>query len=125
MRLSASRHAVKIRMQKSVLLQLSATIVAAIIASALFGPGGALSAGLAGLACVIPTWLFALKLGAMARRRTVTVTAFVVGELIKVSSIVGLLMLTLLVYPNVHWGALLIGIVLTLKANLFAFLIKN
>ena len=112
-------------MLKSVLLQFSTTIIAAIIASAFFGVRGALSAGFAGLACVVPAWFFALKLSALAQRQKVTVAAFVVGELIKVSSIVGLLILTVLLYPDVHWGALIIGIVLTLKANLFAFLVKN
>ncbi|APR02994.1 ATP synthase protein I [Thauera chlorobenzoica] len=51
--------------------------------------------------------------------------AFVAGELIKLASIVGLLGLVLVLYPDVHWGALLIGLILALKANLFAFLVKT
>ncbi len=51
--------------------------------------------------------------------------AFVAGELIKVASIVGLLVLVWALYPQLHWGAMLIGLILALKANLFAFLVKT
>jgi len=44
---------------------------------------------------------------------------------LKVSSIVGLLALGVALYPDVHWGALLIALILALKANLFAFLVKT
>ena len=29
------------------------------------------------------------------------------------------------VYPDLHWGGMLIGLILALKANLFAFLVKT
>lgn len=113
-------------MLKAVLLQLGATLLAVAISGALFGMRGALSAAGGGLACVLPSWLFAVRLAAMARRTgTATVTAFVAGEFIKLASIVGLLVLVWAVYPDLHWGALLIGLILALKANLFAFLVKT
>ncbi len=113
-------------MLKAVLLQLGATLLATAIAAVFFGLRGAISAALGGLSVVIPSWMFALRLAVLARRGASThVTAFVVGELVKVASIVGLLVLVLLLYPDVHWGALLIALILALKANLFAFLVKT
>ena len=52
-------------------------------------------------------------------------TAFVAGEFIKIASIVGLLVLVWAVYPDLHWGGMLVGLILALKANLFAFLVKT
>ena len=52
-------------------------------------------------------------------------TAFVVGEFFKIASIVGLLALVWALYPQLHWGGMLIGLILALKANLFAFLVKT
>jgi ATP synthase protein I len=113
-------------MLKAVLLQLGATLLATAIAAVFFGLRGAVSAAIGGLSVVIPSGLFALRLVVLARRQAAThVTAFVVGELLKVASIVGLLVLGLALYPDVHWGALLIALILALKANLFAFLVKT
>jgi ATP synthase protein I len=113
-------------MLKAVLLQLGATLLATAIAAVFFGLRGAVSAALGGLSVVIPSGLFALHLVVLARRQAAThVTVFVVGELLKVASIVGLLVLGLALYPDVHWGALLIALILALKANLFAFLVKT
>ncbi|HRP24183.1 ATP synthase subunit I [Thauera sp.] len=113
-------------MLKAVIMQFVATLLAALISAALFGVPGAISAAAAGLACVLPSWMFAMRLAAMTRRTgTATVTAFVAGEFIKVASIVGLLVLVWAVYPDLHWGGMLIGLILALKANLFAFLVKT
>ena len=113
-------------MLKMVFLQLGATIAATAIAAVFFGPAGALSAVLGGLACVLPSGLFALRLHLVAKRGgSGHVTAFFVGEFLKIASIVGLLVLVGLFYEDVHWGALFIGLILALKANLFAFLVKT
>ncbi|WP_341646566.1 ATP synthase subunit I [Thauera sp. SDU_THAU2] len=113
-------------MLKAVLLQLCATILAVAVSAALFGARGAISAAGGGLACVLPSWMFAVRLAAISRKAgTASVTAFVVGELVKVASIVGLLVLVWALYPQLHWGAMLIGLILALKANLFAFLVKT
>lgn len=112
-------------MLKTVLLQLGASLVATAIAAVFFGLSGAVSAAYGALACVLPSLMFALRLGVLAKRQNATVTAFVVGEFIKIASIVGLLVLFPVLYPEVHWGALLIGLILALKANLFAFLVRN
>lgn len=113
-------------MYKAVLMQIGATMLAVAMAAVLFGFRGAVSAAVAGLACVLPNLLFAVRLRAITRRTgTATVTAFVAGEFIKIALSVGLLVLFLVVYPDVHWGALLIGLILAVKANLFAFLVKT
>ncbi len=113
-------------MLKAVLLQLGATILAVVISAALFGMRGAISAAGGGLACVLPSWMFAMRLAAITRKAgTASVAAFVAGELFKVASIVGLLVLVWALYPALHWGAMLIGLILALKANLFAFLVKT
>ena len=113
-------------MLKAVLLQLGATILAVVISAALFGMRGAISAAGGGLACVLPSWMFAMRLSAITRKTgSATVTAFVAGEFIKIASIVGLLVLVWAVYPDLHWGGMLVGLILALKANLFAFLVKT
>lgn len=112
-------------MLKAVGLQVLAVFVAAALAAVFFGSNGALSAMLGGLACVLPNGIFALRLLALGQRAgSASVLAFVAGELFKLIAIVGLLVLAVQVYPGLHWGALLIGLVLALKANLFAFLVK-
>ncbi len=123
----ASGHACATKpMLKAVILQAVATLVAILLGGALFGVRGAISAAGAGLACVLPSWLFAMRLAAMVKRTgTASVTAFVAGEFIKIASIVGLLVLVWAVYPDLHWGGMLIGLILALKANLFAFLVKT
>lgn len=113
-------------MYRVVFLQFGATIVATAIAAVFFGLHGAISAALAGMVCVVPNALFALRLSLGSQRSgTVSVAAFFVGEFIKVATIVGLLVLIQAVYDHLHWGALFIGLILALKANLFAFLAKN
>lgn len=113
-------------MFKAVGFQIIATLIAAVLAAALFGAKGALSAAAGGLACVVPNAIFALKLAATRDRRPESYpAAFFLGEFIKVAAIVGLLALATAMIDGLHWGALLIGMVLALKANLFAFWVNN
>lgn len=113
-------------MFKMVLLQLSAALVATAISAVFFGMHGAVSAGLGGLAIVVPNALFALRLHLTSKRSgQPPVTVFFVGEFIKVAAIVGLLVLIQALYKDLHWGGLFVGLILALKANLFAFLVKT
>lgn len=113
-------------MFKAVFLQIGATIVAVLVSALLFGVRGATSAALGGAACFLPNLLFALRLYAVSKRPDASYpTAFLVGEAVKIASTVGLLAAVRLVYEDVHWLALFIGLVVTLKANLFAFLVKT
>lgn len=113
-------------MFKAVSLQVGATILAVVLAASFSGVRGAVSAALGGAACFLPNLLFAFRLRAASRRSDGSYsTAFLVGELIKLASTVGLLAAVQLVYRDVQWLALFLGLVLALKANLFAFLVKS
>lgn len=112
-------------MLKTVLLQLSAALVGCAVGAVAFGWRGGISAALGGLACVLPSLLFALRLRALTRRPGAShVTAFFVGETIKVALTIALLASIGFVYRGVHWGAVVIGLIITLQANFLAFLVK-
>jgi len=113
-------------MHKAVLLQLAVTSIAAIVAGALFGPRGLVSAIWGGLAYILPSIFFAWRLSAASwRGESVKVTAFMAGEFVKLLSTIGLLASATVLYKELHWGAFLIGLALAVKANLFAFLVKT
>ena len=82
------------------------------------GLRGALSAALGGAACVLPNLFFALRLHVVSKRPAASYPlAFFVGEFFKIASTVGLLATVRLVYPDVHWLALFLGLVVALKAE--------
>lgn len=112
-------------MIKVVFLQLGATLVATAIAAVFFGVHGAASAAIAGLACLLPNAVFAFRLSLVAKRTGASVAGFFVGEFFKLATIVGLLVLARALYADLHWGGLFVGLILVLKANLFAFLVKT
>lgn len=109
-------------MFKAVGFQAGATLVAAIIAALAFGLHGAVSAALGGAACFIPNLVFALRLKVLASSPGASYGyVFLVGEAVKLVSIVGLLVAVPLLYGDLHWGAMLIGVFLALQANFLAF----
>ena len=113
-------------MRKAVLLQLAATFVAAAVAGVLLGGRGFFSAVWGGLAYAVPSVFFAWRLWTVSwRGEQAKVTTFMVGEFVRLFSAIGLLALATVLYKDLHWGAFLIGLVLTVKANLFAFLVKT
>ncbi|MDR0702222.1 MAG: ATP synthase subunit I [Azoarcus sp.] len=113
-------------MHKAVLLQFGAAFLAAAGAAVFLGARGALSAMCGSFAYALPNGFFAWRLFvANGRGEHVKVAAFVVGELVKLASTAGLLALAAALYGGLHWGALLAGLALALKANLFAFLVKT
>jgi len=113
-------------MHKAVLLQLTATFLAAALAGALFGVHGFFSAMCGGLAYVLPSVFFAWRLWLMSwRGGHAKVVAFMAGELARLLLTASLLILAVMLYKDLHWGAFLIGLVLSVKANLFAFLVKS
>lgn len=112
-------------MFKAVLLQAGITLVAATIAAVFLGWRGMLSTGLGGLVVLIPSALFALRLQVQSRRGGNFPMAFLVGEFLKVAATVGLMVLVWRLYADVHWLTFFVGLILALKANLFALLMKT
>ncbi|MCL2876921.1 MAG: ATP synthase subunit I [Betaproteobacteria bacterium] len=113
-------------MHKAVLLQLTTTFMAAAVAGALFGMRGFFSAMVGGLAYVLPSVFFAWRLWkASWHGGHAKVTAFMAGEFIRLLLTACMLVLAVMLYKDLHWGAFLVGLALAVKANLFAFLVKT
>ncbi|MBK7765504.1 MAG: ATP synthase subunit I [Sulfuritalea sp.] len=111
-------------MFRAVLHQSVATLLVSGLAWLWVGQHGALSAGLGGAVIVIPNLLFALRLWATVRSGKVSVGGVFVGEFIKVAATLALLVIVAGAYRDLHWLALLAGMFVALKANLFVILIK-
>jgi ATP synthase protein I len=112
-------------MFKAVLLQFCTALLGCAIGAVFFGWRGGISAALGGLACVLPSLLFAIRLSAVSRQPgNPHVSAFFIGEAIKVALTLAILASITLVYPGAHWGAVVIGLIVTLQANFLAFLVK-
>ncbi|MCF8151844.1 MAG: ATP synthase subunit I [Sulfuritalea sp.] len=114
----------KLSMFRAVLHQCVATILVAGLAWFFAGQHGAVSAGLGGTVVVIPNLLFALNLWAAARSGKASAARFLVGEFIKVAATLALLVIVAGAYRDLNWLALLAGLLVALKANLFVILIK-
>ncbi|MEC5385011.1 ATP synthase subunit I [Uliginosibacterium sp. H3] len=113
-------------MLKVVLLQFGAALIGALIGWAFFGPVGAASAILGGIAIVVPSLWFAWRLTRVERRPGANshVSAFLIGEAIKIVSAIGILVLVRLLFPGAHWGAVVLGLICTLQANFVALLVN-
>jgi ATP synthase protein I len=111
-------------MFRAVFHQGIATLIVAGLAWFLAGQHGALSAALGGATVVLPNLLFALSLWAAARSGRASVARFFVGEFIKITATLALLVIVAGAYRDLHWLALLAGLIVALKANLFVILIK-
>jgi ATP synthase protein I len=111
-------------MFRAVFHQSVATLIVAALALLLTGRHGAVSAGLGGAAIVVPNLFFALSLWAAAKSGRASVGRFFVGEFIKVAATLALLVIVAGAYRDLHWLALLAGMFVALKANLFVILIK-
>jgi len=111
-------------MFKAVLLQLVATLVAALVAGLWVGTRGAVSVVMGGAAYVLPNLLFVVRLRVAASRGQASTATFFVGELVKILATI-LILAAAQKFYDVHWLALLVGLFVALKANLFAFLLKT
>lgn len=113
-------------MFKAVLLQISATLVAVLLAVVFVGPHGGMSAALGGAAIFLPNLLFAMRLYAVSRLKGAAHPAtFLIGELVKVTLTLVLLIVIAQLYRDLHWLSLLGGLFLALQSNLFALLMKT
>lgn len=111
-------------MFRAVFHQCVGTFLVAGIAWIWVGRHGAASAALGGAAVIVPNLFFALSLWAAARSGRTSAARFLVGELIKVTATLALLAIVAGAYRDLHWLALLAGLVVALKANLFVILTK-
>lgn len=112
-------------MLKVTILQAVAVLVAASLAGALFGRQSAVSLLIGGMAYWLPNLLFVARLRALAASGRASVAGFSVGELLKLVATIGILLGAQLAVPQLHWLAVVIGLFVALKANLFAFLLKT
>jgi ATP synthase protein I len=86
---------------------------------------GAWSAAVGGLACVLPNALFVGVMHCLAARdAALRGVAFVLGEFAKVGMVVLILLAIAWMHSGVQWGAVVIGLILTLQANFLVFLVK-
>lgn len=88
------------------------------------GRDAALSAFLGGVACVLPSAIFAWRLHAASRRGVAAFgAAFLVGELLKLALSAVLLVAVIKWYHGVHHAALVVGFIATLQGYLLALLV--
>ncbi len=97
-------------------MQLTATLVASIIAGLLSGAHAFLSLLIGGLCCVVPNGLFALRLYADARKLAASPISFFLGEFIKIILTIAFLGAAAWLYHDLNWLALIVGIVVALKS---------
>lgn len=101
-----------------------ATVIFAALSWLLIDQRVAVSVVLGGTVIVIPNLLFAVKLWLAARNDRASVAGFFVGEFFKIAATFALLAIVVGAYRDLHWLALLAGMFVALKANLFVILIK-
>ena len=110
-------------MVQAVLLQVVMTLVVAIVAAMIGGVHAAISAALGGLACVVPSALFAFRLAIETRRPGgATVHGFFIGEFVKVVATLLLLFVVASLYRDLNWLALIVGFIAALKSYFLIFL---
>ena len=102
-------------------LQIAAVAVLALVAGLTTGMESARFLLLGGAVAIVPNALFALRL-ALHRKRTPESypVVFFLGEFAKLGLTVGLLAWVVKSVPDIRWLPLLIGLIVALKAPLFA-----
>ena len=115
---------VAIDMYKVILFQAFAAVVAVLIGAVFWGSNGAISAAFGGLACLIPNALFVTYLTLRSVRGQPSAVVFLIGELAKLFVVTVLLALFLIRVPAVEGLPLMLGVIVTLQANLLAFLLR-
>lgn len=106
-------------MLRLVLVQLTTSLVAAAIAAFVAGMPAMWSLLLGSLSCVLPNALFALRLFASAKRLgTANPMTFLIGEFIKIVLTLTLLGVSVWLYRDMNWLALIVGMIVALKSYL-------
>ena len=106
-------------MKKIVLLQIVATIGVAVVSALLGGESAALSAFLAGLACLVPNALFALNLSVFVKLSpSYSPLFFFIGEFVKIIAIV-------LLYEDLIWPAMIASVIVVLNCSFLGLLTRE
>jgi ATP synthase protein I len=113
-------------MLKAIFLQIGAALITAIGAGAIVGTRGFVSVGLAAGAAILPNLLFAIRLMMVNNRPGASYAAnFFIGEFLKIAATIGLLVIAITGYPEMHWPSLMIGLAIVLHAGFIAFWKKS
>lgn len=113
-------------MFRAILFQFGAVAITTVLLGLFVGERGAISGALGGAASFIPNALFALRLAVAARRPGGPgVVSFFLGEFIKIAATIGLLVVAVKSYPEMHWPSMLLGLAVTLQASFLAFWKKS
>jgi len=105
-------------------LQIAAVAVSVLIAGATAGWESARFLMLGGAAAIIPNALFALRLALHRNKSPESYpVVFFLGMFVKIGLTLGLLAWVIKTEPDIRWLPLLIGLIVALKAPLFALLI--
>lgn len=113
-------------MLKTVSVQSLLVGVTAAIGILYWGVPGGRDILLGGMACIIPNMLFARMLWRVGRRSSqVFVTAFLVGEILKLALTLLFLMAIVRWLTPTHWGAVLLGIIIALQAPWLQVIIQH
>ncbi|MEI8304783.1 MAG: ATP synthase subunit I [Burkholderiales bacterium] len=105
-------------------LQVGAVSVLGVLTGLVFNWTSALFFALGGMAAVVPNGLFALRLALQKGRSPESYPAvFFLGEFAKIGLTAGLLAWVVHVMPEVRWLPLVLGLIVALKAPLFALLL--
>lgn len=112
-------------MYRTLALQSVCALLAVLVAGFVYGLPGVLAAMLGSLACLLPNVLFVLWLrrgvGGLEAAQAVR---FIGGEFAKIALSVFALLAIAWFYPEVQWGAVVMGLIITLQANFLVFLVK-
>lgn len=112
-------------MFKLVLIQVLAACLAILCSIWWFDLRAAISTALGAAVVVLPSLVFVGFLRLLTNLQGgPSASAFLLGGAGKMILSLLLLVLVPLLYPGIHWGALMLGLIVTLQANVFAFLVK-
>ena len=112
-------------MYRVIVLQLIFAVLGTVCGGMIFGTTGAVGALIGGVACCIPNALFAWVLNRQfVSHQALQGLFFFVGEFAKVFLVIVILAAVAWLLPGVNWGAVVIGLIITLQANFLVFLVK-
>ncbi len=106
------------------MIQSIAVLLTGALAGLLAGGGVALSVLAGGAAYVVPNLLFVLRMRLAMTTRAASAAGFLVGAAVKSLAVIVVLALLPRVV-EIHWPALIAGLIVVLFVNLFALLLKT